>query len=359
MQTLNSILMVLFYILFYVNEINAQDESLVAYWTFDDSTAYDSSGYEHHGVVSGNPQIIPGMKGNAIQFDGIDDYIRVDDTDLLDTDTTMTLCLWVKPDSITSGGSKFISKWYSSPTEGDWLFSLSSQDSCDGNCVSWYMAFANYHVISADSAWVSIGPPTVEYFFQMHDWNFVAVTFDSGHIKAYFNGQYINESFAPYTYTSLAEYGSDDIYIGQYHRRDRPFYNFKGGLDEIRLYNRALTDDEIIALYLQVTDIEKLHTSIPVPDNYFLAQNYPNPFNPKTIFSFILPVSGFVTLDIYNTRGQKVAILLNKKMNAGRHNVQFDASRLPSGIYFYRLQVGNAPGRTGGFSQTKKMVLIK
>ena len=100
----------------------ALDESLVAYWTFDDSTAHDSRGYEHHGIVSGDPQIIPGMKGSAIQFDGVDDYIRAYDTDLLDTDTTMTLALWIKPDSIMPGGSKFISKWQTAPTEGDWIF---------------------------------------------------------------------------------------------------------------------------------------------------------------------------------------------------------------------------------------------
>jgi len=352
MRELKSCLMVCLIVLAVVNMLPAQDESLVAYWTFDDSTAYDSSGYEHHGTVFGDPQIIPGKKGNAIQFDGVDDYIRVSDTDLLDTDTTMTLALWIRPDSVTAGGAKFMSKWQTAPTEGDWLCSLSSVDSCAGACVSWYMVFANYHVISADSAWVSIAPTEVDYFFQLHRWNFVAVTFDSGHIKAYFNGQVINERFAPYMYTSLEEYASDDIYIGQYHRRDRPQYNFNGGLDEIRLYNRALSEDEIIALYQQAAAIEDGRFSEPVPGEYFLAQNYPNPFNPSTIIEFTLPKSEFVELIVFNILGKEVSTLVYKKLNQGKHAYTFDGKNLASGIYTYQLVAGE-------YREAKKMILLK
>jgi hypothetical protein len=62
-----------------------------------------------------------------------------------------------------------------------------------------------------------------------------------------------------------------------------------------------------------------------------------------------------VTIEVYNTLGQKVATLLEQKMNAGPHDVRFDASGLPSGIYFYRIQVGG----TGEFSQVRKMVLLR
>jgi hypothetical protein len=85
---------------------------------------------------------------------------------------------------------------------------------------------------------------------------------------------------------------------------------------------------------------------------FALLQNYPNPFNPNTKIKFTIVISGRVTLDIYNTLGQKVAILLDTKMNAGAHDVTFDASNLPSGIYFYRIQAGE-------FSQVKKMVLLR
>jgi hypothetical protein len=89
-----------------------------------------------------------------------------------------------------------------------------------------------------------------------------------------------------------------------------------------------------------------------VPTTYSLSQNHPNPFNPSTKITFTLPKPEHVILAVYNTLGQKVATLLNTKMNVGSHDVQFNASTLPSGIYFYRIQAGE-------FSQVKKMVLLR
>jgi hypothetical protein len=87
--------------------------------------------------------------------------------------------------------------------------------------------------------------------------------------------------------------------------------------------------------------------------SYFkLKQNYPNPFNPSTRITFTLPGIENVTLEIYNTLGQKIEILLNKKMSAGSHEVEFKAQNLSSGIYFYRITAGD-------FSQMRKMVLVK
>ncbi len=84
-----------------------------------------------------------------------------------------------------------------------------------------------------------------------------------------------------------------------------------------------------------------------------LSQNYPNPFNPTTNISFEIGKAANVTLSVYNVLGQKVATLLNNnKMNAGQHVVGFNASRLSSGIYFYRLEAGN-------FVQQRSMTLIK
>jgi len=83
-----------------------------------------------------------------------------------------------------------------------------------------------------------------------------------------------------------------------------------------------------------------------------LIQNYPNPFNPTTSIAFTLPTSGFVTLKVYNTIGEEVAELLNKNIEAGNHNVIFNAFNLPTGAYFYRISADN-------HLETKKMLLIK
>ena len=89
------------------------------------------------------------------------------------------------------------------------------------------------------------------------------------------------------------------------------------------------------------------------PDNFILAQNYPNPFNPNTVIEFVVPQSGFATLKVYNVLGQQVKSLFEGNAEAGRiHGANFEASNLPSGIYFYTL-------RYGGKVETKRMLLMR
>lgn len=89
-----------------------------------------------------------------------------------------------------------------------------------------------------------------------------------------------------------------------------------------------------------------------MPATFALGQNYPNPFNPSTTIPFDLPQSGNVVLKVFNIIGQEVATLVNGRMEAGRHELVFDASRLTSGVYIYTLSSGNN-------SSSKRMVLIK
>lgn len=88
------------------------------------------------------------------------------------------------------------------------------------------------------------------------------------------------------------------------------------------------------------------------PKTFDLSQNYPNPFNPTTNINFIVPQAGFVTLAVYNTLGEQVALLANGIMSEGAHTAAFDAKSLPSGAYVYKLQQGNSV-------MTKKMLLMK
>lgn len=89
-----------------------------------------------------------------------------------------------------------------------------------------------------------------------------------------------------------------------------------------------------------------------LPTVYALHSNYPNPFNPVTTIQYDLPKPSFVTLTVYNTLGETVKTLVNSEEFAGVHTVQFDASNIPSGVYFYRLQAND-------YVETKKMLLIK
>jgi hypothetical protein len=86
---------------------------------------------------------------------------------------------------------------------------------------------------------------------------------------------------------------------------------------------------------------------------FSLHQNYPNPFNPQTVISYSLPNAGLVTLKVFDVVGREVAVLIqNQTVTAGAHTVVFNASKLSSGMYFYRLS-------SGQFTETKKMLLIK
>lgn len=89
-----------------------------------------------------------------------------------------------------------------------------------------------------------------------------------------------------------------------------------------------------------------------LPKDYTLSQNYPNPFNPTTVISYSLPTASNIKLVVYNALGQTIKVLENRNKNAGNYSVNFDASKLPSGIYFYKLEAGQ-------FTQVKKMMVIK
>jgi hypothetical protein len=117
--------------------------------------------------------------------------------------------------------------------------------------------------------------------------------------------------------------------------------------------NQTLIMNHILALdssQLDVTDVHNTNNDIPM--RYELAQNYPNPFNPTTTINYSIPKQGMVTLKVYNMLGQEVATLINKQQSAGNYSVDFNATKLASGVYVYRLN-------SGDFTMTKKLVLLK
>ncbi|MFZ1280201.1 MAG: T9SS type A sorting domain-containing protein, partial [Ignavibacteriaceae bacterium] len=89
-----------------------------------------------------------------------------------------------------------------------------------------------------------------------------------------------------------------------------------------------------------------------IPDQISLEQNYPNPFNPGTKISWQSSVSSHQTLKVYDVLGNEVATLVDEEKSAGSFEIEFDASELSSGIYFYKLTAGT-------FVETKKMILLR
>jgi hypothetical protein len=97
-----------------------------------------------------------------------------------------------------------------------------------------------------------------------------------------------------------------------------------------------------------------------IPVQMVLEQNYPNPFNPLTTVRYGVPEKQYVTLTVFNTLGQQIAVLVDGEREGGYHEVRFDGSRLASGVYFYRLRARPTDGgQVGDFVEIRKMVLMR
>ena len=115
----------------------------------------------------------------------------------------------------------------------------------------------------------------------------------------------------------------------------------------------AVVVDDISYTNAGVLPVERASfTGSTVPKEFALGQNYPNPFNPSTTINYQLPVAKHVSLKIYDALGREVAVLVNGQMGPGNYTATFDASRLSSGVYFYRLDAGS-------FSNVKRLSVMK
>lgn len=111
-------------------------------------------------------------------------------------------------------------------------------------------------------------------------------------------------------------------------------------VDYVRVYKKGLPSD------MEDIDVE-------MPEKFLLSQNYPNPFNPLTSISYIISEDDNIVLTVYDARGRIINELVNGFKNKGQYSVAFDASGLPSGVYFYQLKVGSQ------YSRAKKMILVR
>jgi len=124
--------------------------------------------------------------------------------------------------------------------------------------------------------------------------------------------------------------------------------DFFGETDQYQMYVDDFTFTDL--LFVSVEDSNEVNVNAPV--TYSLDQNYPNPFNPSTKIKYSLPVSGCVSLKVYDILGKEVTMLVNEEKTIGTYELNWNPTNLPSGVYFYRLQAGS-------FVQTRKMILLK
>jgi hypothetical protein len=200
-------------------------DGLVAYWSLNDGTATDNSGNGHNGIIHGAPQLVSGVNGNALSFDGVDDWIEGSTGSSDFNVNNLTACCWLRP-SITSGEHGVIGKWWE-----------------DGN-MRQYLVFIYDNSIWAygspnggGTGWQRTGCP-----ISANNWSFVCEVVESTHVSLWVDGQMRGEFDMS---GSLAQFNSS-LWFGGY-----PFAGryLQGALDEVRFYNRALSPSELQELH--------------------------------------------------------------------------------------------------------------
>jgi hypothetical protein len=304
---------------------------LVAYYTFEEgrgSVVKDQSGNGLDGVIVGGAEWMEGIRGGGMYFNGVDSYVNLGNNPAFDIVNGITLAAWVAPLDVANGQDN---EWID---KGDHAWALKEKG--DGN----------FEFFIYDGNWF--------YPWFMMDgsyngaWNHFAGTFDGMMLKMYVNG----DSVQSMEHEGLIDISTYEVHLG--HNSEVVDRFFEGQLDEVMIYNKALTNEEIKSIYefrqLPSGAEEKKPVGVK---GYALRQNYPNPFNPSTTITYSVETPGVVSIRVYDLLGREVGMPVNEKRPEGVHSVVFNAGGLPSGVYFYRMQANDR------FSDMKKMLLMR
>lgn len=307
------------------------DSGLVAYWSFNDSTARDNSGKGNHGIPINGPRPAPGPCGTAMHFDGVDDYIRVPKSASLQGFSRMTVSYWTKFHQTTDGPGG----------TGNTIGNGSDDNPRQRGFYSYTGARTIEHLLGLQPN----GRRVTIYYdatkpLERNEFVFVTFVVTDDSMKAYKNGmlaEAISRDGWPITrdWDWLIGWSGD-------HFGDNRFMN--GYMDEIRIYNRALSDLEIMKLYDQCDGGASYHVaSVEASPALSLGirETRPNPFTETATIDFTTPSAGEVKLEIFSADGRRVALLVEGSLGAGEHSVEWHADRIPTGAYRCRLQVGN------------------
>ncbi len=214
---------------------------LVGYWSYDEgagSTAGDSTANGNDGVINGASWTNNGKVGQALYFDGNNDYVRIGHSSELNITGSMTLSVWVYPTQPATW-RRFIDKGFQNS------YYLGTANGT--NDIGCYLS--NTNVIN-----------TADNTLNINEWNHVVVTYDAanGEVKLYIDG--VNT--AKNTYAGTITGNTSDVYIGI---RSDMSQEFTGKLDEVRIYNYALSREEAVAIYRGIELPTPNHDPVPVP----------------------------------------------------------------------------------------------
>jgi len=307
-------------------------EGLVAYYSFDsdaDSTVFDASGNEAHGVFVGFPMWDAGVVGKAIDLDGIESYVDIGTQGgLFDFTDQITLMAWVNQRDAGNGEHN---EWIS---KGDHAWALK------------HRLDPFYEFFIYNGTWVVCRTEDAdEIISHNNEWHHFAGTYDGFLLNLYIDGEWRAET----EHEGTIDYTDYGVNLGRNTEYTDRLFN--GLLDEVRIYDIALDETQVKAIY--DADLTEVAQNPKPASEFYMKQNYPNPFNPFTQISYSLPRTSEVKLTVFDVLGKNVATLIDGVQLQGPHTVNFNAAGFPSGIYFYRLQAGDR------FSDMKKMMLIR
>ena len=214
---------------------------------------------------------------------------------------------------------------------------------------------------NADSVVVNSEGMVTDINFIVHSYNFEGFASVTGVVKDE-SGNDINGAiiFATDNNNTVCSYAisnsSGQFVLGGFEPGTYKIMSEKFGYNSNQIYNVTLDYNTNISKNVSFTlksdNVTSTEEGRTIIKGYILNQNYPNPFNPTTIITYSLPRESFVQIKVFNVLGNEIETLVNKEEPEGTYEVTWNATNLPSGVYFYQLKVGD-------FVQTKKMMLLK
>jgi hypothetical protein len=330
----------------------AQIPEPVGHWPFNEGSGFvtaDVSGNGNDGTIWSDGVFwstdTPTGTGYSLEFAGKLGAVHIGDPDILKIVGDITLAAWVKTGPATENWQNIIVKGHDG---GEIVMRVDGQTGKHEGTQIWCGSYDGAdHMVQS-------------YSFtdqELNTWMHVVGTYSSDNQAwtLYLNGEWVNALTDPVGAVSVtrpwaigARASVDGTYPSERH--------FEGWIDDVRIYNVALTEDEVKALYQEtLTTVEK--QSAAEPATFALDQNYPNPFNPQTRIDYQVPKAASVNISVYNIMGQLVTTLVDEVKPPGYYSVSWNAtdqngSRVCSGVYIARMVSNN-------HSMTRKLVLLK
>ena len=318
-----------------VQDTNGGDPSLVCHLTFDEgtgTTAYDVSGYGNDGtIINGGTYSDNCKEGSySLELDGTNQYVNLGNPqDFPEGDSARTICAWAYP-TVKENAWRWV-VFYGKNTTSQGM----------GIGFGWgHISGSGYN-----------NEMLATNVYNANNWYHVALTYDGTTARLYINGNPWGAG-----QTKNWDLTLNAAYVG---RKLNGLEYWKGLIDDVRIYNRALSETEIEAIMNGEVSkrIGEEDVAIEMPTTFCMEQNYPNPFNPITNIRYTLPEDVHVTLIVYDMMGRELVRLLDQQMEAGYHEVVWNGrnqqnASVSSGIYLIRIQAGD-------FVSMRKMLFLK